>query len=168
MGRKGNITTTVIGVRTPIKLFTKLLNEASDKGMAISPYIVQILSDLDANGGLTPQEPTIIYKDKIVEKIVEKNVPVKVEVNNKELEDENYELWSKNRELKKRIQELENKCDDLQKKMPKPKPTKEEIDQDRMLEFYAGEFFNGRLNEKEIEKYNVLKALKQKRKEEGK
>jgi predicted RNase H-like nuclease (RuvC/YqgF family) len=168
MGRKGNITTTVIGVRTPIKLFTKLLNEASDKGMAISPYIVQILSDLDANGGLTPQEPTIIYKDKIVEKIVEKNVPVKVEVNNKELEDENYELWSKNRELKKRIQEIENKCDDLQKKMPKPKPTKEEIDQDRMLEFYAGEFFNGRLNEKEIEKYNVLKALKQKRKEEGK
>jgi predicted RNase H-like nuclease (RuvC/YqgF family) len=167
MGRKGNITTTVIGVRTPIKLFTKLLNEASDKGMAISPYIVQILSDLDANGGLIPQEPTIIYKDKIVEKIIEKKIPVKVEVNNKELEDENYELWSKNRELKNRIQELENKCDDLQKKIPKPKRTKEEIDEDRVLEFYSAEFFNGRLNEKEIEKYNALKALKQKR-EEGK
>jgi predicted RNase H-like nuclease (RuvC/YqgF family) len=164
MGRKGNITTTVIGVRTPIKLFTKLLNEASDKGMAISPYIVQILSDLDANGGLTPQEPTIIYKDKIVEKIIEKKIPVKVEVNNKELEDENHELWSKNRELKNRIQELENKCDDLQKKIPKPKPTKEEIDLEMMLSHYAGEFFNGRLNEKEIEHYNALK----KRKEEGK
>ena len=167
MGRKGNITTTVIGVRTPIKLFTKLLNEASDKGMAISPYIVQILSDLDANGGLIPQEPTIIYKDKIVEKIIEKKIPVKVEVNNKELEDENYELWSKNRELKNRIQELENKCDDLQKKIPKPKPTKEEIDEENRLSFYYGEFVNGRLNEKEIEKYNALKALKQKR-EEGK
>jgi len=168
MGRKGNITTTVIGVRTPIKLFTKLLNEASDKGMAISPYIVQILSDLDANGGLTPQEPTIIYKDKIVEKIIEKKIPVKVEVNNKELEDENYELWSKNKELKNRIQELENKCDDLQKKIPKPKPTKEEIDEELRLSFYYGEFVNGRLNEKEIEKYNALKALKQKREEEGK
>jgi predicted RNase H-like nuclease (RuvC/YqgF family) len=168
MGRKGNITTTVIGVRTPIKLFTKLLNEASDKGMAISPYIVQILSDLDANGGLTPQEPTIIYKDKIVEKIIEKKIPVKVEVNNKELEDENYELWSKNKELKNRIQELENKCDDLQKKIPKPKPTKEEIDEELRLSFYYGEFVNGRLNEKEIEKYNALKALKKKREEEGK
>jgi hypothetical protein len=166
MGRKGNITTTVIGVRTPIKLFTKLLNEASDKGMAISPYIVQILSNLDANGGfanggLTPQEPTIIYKDKIVEKIIEKKILVK---DNRELEDENHELWSKNRELKNRIQELENKCDDLQKKIPKPKPTKEEIDLEMMLSHYAGEFFNGRLNEKEIEHYNALK----KRKEEGK
>lgn len=45
MGRKGDIVSKVIGVRTPIKTYTKLLNDASDKGISLSEYCVSLLSN---------------------------------------------------------------------------------------------------------------------------
>lgn len=47
MGRKGDIISKVIGVRTPIKLYTKLLNESSDKGISLSEYCVMIFTGLN-------------------------------------------------------------------------------------------------------------------------
>ena len=61
MGRKGDITSKVIGVRTPIKVYTKLLNEASDKGISLSEYCVSLLSkDNFSQGGQTKIE----YQDR--------------------------------------------------------------------------------------------------------
>jgi len=51
MGRKGDITSKVIGVRAPIKTYTKLLNEASDKGISLSEYCVHLLVQKYADGG---------------------------------------------------------------------------------------------------------------------
>lgn len=62
MGRKGDIVSKVIGVRSPIKIYTKLLNEASDKGISLSEYCVSILSKDNFNqGGQTKIE----YRDKL-------------------------------------------------------------------------------------------------------
>ena len=78
MGRKGNIGSQVVSCRVPTKLFTKLHNEADDKGIAIGVYIRDILSQENfSQGGETKIEyrdklvPKIEYRDKIVEKIVE-------------------------------------------------------------------------------------------------
>lgn len=122
MGRKGDITSKVIGVRTPIKIVTKLMNEASDKGISLSEYCVSLLAkDKFSQGGETKIEyrEKIVYRDKIVEvpkieyrdriktnieykdKIVYKDriVERKIEVDNpklllkiQELEQKNYEL----------------------------------------------------------------------------
>lgn len=56
MGRKGDIVSKVIGVRTPIKTYTKLLNDASDKGISLSEYCVSLLSN--------QSDLSIDYKDK--------------------------------------------------------------------------------------------------------
>jgi hypothetical protein len=61
MGRKGDIISKVIGVRAPIKVYTKLLNEASDKGISLSEYCVSLLSkDNLSQGGQTKIE----YQDR--------------------------------------------------------------------------------------------------------
>ena len=52
MGRKGDIISKVIGVRAPIKTYTKLLNDASDKGVSLSEYCVSLLSNQDGNFGV--------------------------------------------------------------------------------------------------------------------
>lgn len=87
MGRKGDIVSKVIGVRAPIRVYTKLLNEASDKGISISQYCLSLLTKDNFNkGGQTEIEykekiiyrdkivevPKIEYRDKIVEKIIER------------------------------------------------------------------------------------------------
>lgn len=72
MGRKGDIVSKVIGVRAPIKVYTKLLNESSDKGISLSEYCVSLLTkDSFSQGGQTKIE----YIDR-PPRIVEKNVPV--------------------------------------------------------------------------------------------
>lgn len=94
MGRKGDITSKVIGVRTPIKIVTKLMNEASEKGISLSEYCVSLLSkdNLD-QGGETKIEykEKIVYRDKIVEvpkieyrdRIIEKPVNTLIEYKDK-------------------------------------------------------------------------------------
>jgi hypothetical protein len=72
MGRKGDIVSKVIGVRAPIKVYTKLLNESSDKGISLSEYCVSLLTkDNFSQGGQTKIE----YIDR-PPRIVEKNVPI--------------------------------------------------------------------------------------------
>jgi hypothetical protein len=125
MGRKGDITSKVIGVRAPIKIYTKLLNEASDKGISLSEYCVSLLSKDNFNqGGQTKIEyrdkivevPKIEYRDRIIEKpintlveykdkivykdrIVEKIVEKKIEVDNPKLLLKIQELEKYNYEL---------------------------------------------------------------------
>jgi hypothetical protein len=66
MGRKGDIVSKVIGVRAPIKVYTKLLNEASDKGISLSEYCVTLLSKNNFSQGGRPiisvptQDPALI------------------------------------------------------------------------------------------------------------
>ena len=94
MGRKGDITSKVIGVRTPIKIVTKLMNEASEKGISLSEYCVSLLSkDNFSQGGETKIEykEKIVYRDKIVEvpkieyrdRIIEKPINTLVEYKDK-------------------------------------------------------------------------------------
>ena len=121
MGRKGDITSKVIGVRTPIKVYTKLLNEASDKGISLSEYCVSLLSkDNFSQGGETKIEykEKIVYRDRIIEKpintlveykdkIVYKDRIVEVE---KKIEVDNPKLLLKIKELEQqnlKIKELE-------------------------------------------------------------
>lgn len=65
MGRKGDIVSKVIGVRAPIKTYTKLLNEASDKGISLSEHCVYLLSKDNFNQG---GQTRIEYRDRIIEK----------------------------------------------------------------------------------------------------
>ena len=125
MGRLGNIGSQVVSSRLPTKVYTKLLNEADDKGIAIGVYIRDILSqDNFSQGGQTKIEyrdkivevPKIEYRDRIIEKpintlveykdkivykdrIVEKIVEKKIEVDNPK-------LLLKIQELEKYIYEL--------------------------------------------------------------
>lgn len=115
MGRKGDIGTKILSSRVPIKLYTKLLNEADDKGIAIGVYIRDILAkDNFSQGGQTKIEykEKVVYRDKIVEvpkiqyrdRIIEK----KVEIDNPKISQENVDL-------KKQIQLLEDEIKELKK-----------------------------------------------------
>ena len=84
MGRKGDIISKVIGVRAPIKVYTKLLNEASDKGISLSEYCVSLLSkDNLSQGGQTKIE----YQDRwhIDPKLVRENEVLKNRLQEKDV-----------------------------------------------------------------------------------
>ena len=90
MGRKGDITSKVIGVRTPIKIVTKLMNEASEKGISLSEYCVSLLSKDNFNqGGQTKIE----YQDKwhIDPKLVRENEQLKTRIKEQVVSIENLE-----------------------------------------------------------------------------
>lgn len=111
MGRKGDITSKVIGVRTPIKIVTKLMNEASDKGISLSEYCVSLLSKDNFNqGGQTKIE----YQDRIIEKKIE--IPVyRDRIIEKKVEIDNPKISQENVALKKQIQLLEDEIKELKK-----------------------------------------------------
>lgn len=90
MGRKGDIVSKVIGVRAPIKVYTKLLNEASDKGISLSEYCVSLLSKDNFNqGGQTKIE----YQDRwhIDPKLVRENEQLKTRIKEQVVSIENLE-----------------------------------------------------------------------------
>lgn len=124
MGRKGDITSKVIGVRTPIKIVTKLMNEASEKGISLSEYCVSLLSkDNFSQGGETKIEykEKIVYRDKIIEVPVEIPINVRVPIDNPILIKQIESLTSENKKLKLEIDKL----------TPQPKP--------KMTEGYCSE-----------------------------
>lgn len=113
MGRKGDIVSKVIGVRAPIRVYTKLLNEASDKGISISQYCLSLLSKDNFNqGGQTQIEykEKMVFRDKIVEvpkieyrdRIIEK----KVEIDNPKISQEMVALKKQIELLKLEIKKL--------------------------------------------------------------
>jgi hypothetical protein len=120
MGRKGDITSKVIGVRTPIKIVTKLMNEASDKGISLSEYCVSLLSKDNFNqGGQTKIE----YQDRIIEKKIE--VPVyRDRIVEKKVEIDNPKIIQENVALKKQIELLELEIKKLTPKKYTTAPTK--------------------------------------------
>jgi hypothetical protein len=119
MGRKGDIVSKVIGVRSPIRVYTKLLNESSDKGISLSEYCLSILSKDNFNqGGQTKIE----YQERIIEKKIE--VPVyRDRIIEKKVEIENPKISQENVALKNQIALLEN---EIKKLTPLPKPKKTE------------------------------------------
>ena len=103
----------------PIKLFTKLLNEADDKGIAIGVYIREILSkDNFSQVG----ETKIEYRDRILEKKVE--VPIyRDRILEKKVEIDNPKIIKENVALKKQIELLEI---EIKKLTPITEPQKTE------------------------------------------
>jgi len=81
MGRKGDIVSKVIGVRAPIKVYTKLLNEASDKGISLSEYCVSLLSKDNFNQGGQTKIEYIDRPPRIIEKTVPTDNPVLIKEN---------------------------------------------------------------------------------------
>lgn len=67
MGRRGNIGTRVLSSRVPIKLYTRLCNEADDLEISLSEYVVSLLSNNNFSQG---GETKIEYRDRIIEKEV--------------------------------------------------------------------------------------------------
>ena len=120
MGRKGDIVSKVIGVRSPIRVYTKLLNESSDKGVSLSEYCLSILSkDNFDQGGQTKIE----YRDRIVEKRVE--VPIyRDRILEKKVEIDKPKISQENVALKKQIELLELEIKKLTPKKYKTRETK--------------------------------------------
>lgn len=148
MGRKGDITSKVIGVRTPIKIVTKLMNEASDKGISLSEYCVSLLSKDNFNqGGQTKIE----YQDRIIEKKIE--IPVyRDRIVEKKVEIDNPKISQENVALKKQIQLLEDEIKELKKKKAPLEPA--------YISLARFEVKNGTADEKTIKMIQELDSKK--------
>ena len=157
MGRKGNIGSQVVSCRVPTKLFTKLHNEADDKGIAIGVYIRDILSQENfSQGGETKIEyrdklvPKIEYRDKIVEKIVE----VPVEYHHDKIVD-NPKLIQENDDLKSQIRLLQTELNKIKQKR------KEELEPAH-ISMARFEVENGTASEKVIQLIKEIDSKKTK------
>lgn len=85
MARKGDIDSKSVASRVPMEVYLRLLKSSSSKGLTLSAYLCDVLSEGNfSQGGQTKIEfkekvvyrdvPKIEYRDRIVEKIVEKRV----------------------------------------------------------------------------------------------
>jgi hypothetical protein len=116
MGRKGDIESKSVACRVQMEVYLNLRQKALKEKKPIGTYLRDILSDDNFGMG---GETKVVYRDKIVEKIVEKNVPVKVDVNNRDLEERNDMLFSENLALKMEIKRLEEEIERLKQYDPK-------------------------------------------------
>ena len=120
MARKGDIDSKSVASRGPMEVYLRLLKNSSSKGMTLSSYLCDVLSEGNfSQGGQTKIE----YQDRIIEKKIE--VPIyRDRILEKKVEIDNPKISQENIALKKKIELLELEIKKLTPKKYTTEPTK--------------------------------------------